>query len=127
MILSGSCLLFVSWALPCHSSEFFSYRSQKKLGSADERTLPNSSVDNLATKRQKLEAGYLSKVHKLLIFFYFMAWQFYMFIRVVVLHVADLVMARVLISIEILIYLYYGGINFCSELANVASSKWLAS
>ncbi|KAF3433098.1 hypothetical protein FNV43_RR24200 [Rhamnella rubrinervis] len=41
-------------------------RFQKKLGNVDERTPQNSSVvDNLATKRQKLEAGYLSKIAQL--------------------------------------------------------------
>ncbi|XP_015877858.3 protein TPX2 isoform X1 [Ziziphus jujuba] len=40
-------------------------RCQQKFGNIDGKTLPNSSVDNLATKRQKLEAGYLCKVSQL--------------------------------------------------------------
>ncbi|KAL5570047.1 hypothetical protein UlMin_026622 [Ulmus minor] len=41
-------------------------RFGRKLGKIDEKSLQNSSVaDNLATKRQKLEAGYLSKVAEL--------------------------------------------------------------
>lgn len=41
------------------------YRSEKKLGKVAENSQNSPLFDSVATKRQKLEAGYLGKVHVL--------------------------------------------------------------